>query len=236
KPYALLLLLAVPALWPSALAGLPRTNDGLPHLFRTVELDQLVRAGIFFPRWAPHLVWDYGYPVFDFFPYGAHALVEGLHLAGLSLLTAYNLAGGLALLASGWFAYRLGREHFGETAGLIAGVAYLYSPYLLYDNYIRGSLPESLALALLPLALLYLRRAVRGDRPAAAWAGLALAAAIFAHHGVMLQVMPFVGLYAVWEMIIGNWKLVSGKTRLLVTRYRLLFTNYRLLFLPFALA
>ncbi len=229
KPYALLLILALPALWPSALPGLPRSNDGLAHLFRTVELDQLVRAGVLLPRWAPDLVLGFGYPVFNFFPYGAHYLVEALHLLGFGLLTAYNLAGALCLLASGWFASRLGREHFGHTAGLVAGVAYLYSPYLLYDNYVRGSLPESLALALLPLALLYLRRAVRGDRPAAAWAGLALAGAILAHQGVMLQAMPFVGLYGLWEMVSGNWELAIGKWKLLIT-------NYQWLVLPFLLA
>ena len=236
KPYALLLLLAVPALWPSALPGLPRTNDGLPHLFRAVVLDQLVRAGVFFPRWAPQLVWGYGYPVFNFFPYAAQYLVVGLHLAGLTLLASYNLAGALALLASGWFAYRLGREHFGETAGLVAGVAYLYSPYVLYDNYVRGSLPESLALALLPLALLYLRRAVRGDRAAAGWAGLALAAAIFAHHGVMLQAMPFVALYAAWEMVLNNRKRLAGQAASMLARTRLLLTHDLLLVAPFVLA
>jgi hypothetical protein len=236
KPYALLTILALPALWPTALAGIPRTNDNLDHFFRAVELDQLVRAGIFFPRWAPHLVLNFGYPVFDFFPYEAHYLVEALHLVGLNFLTAYNLAGALALLASGWFAFRLGREHFGLAGGLVAGVAYLYSPYLLYDNYVRGSLPESLALALLPLALLYLRRAVRGDRPAAACASLALGAAILAHHGVMLQAIPFVGGYAVWEMVSGNWRLESRDWRLKIGNWKLLITNYQLLLLPFILA
>ena len=105
KPYALICLLALPALWPAALAGIPRTNDGLAHLFRTVELDQLVRAGVLLPRWAPDLVLGFGYPVFNFFPYASHYLVEVLHLLGLSFLTAYNLAGALALLASSWFAY-----------------------------------------------------------------------------------------------------------------------------------
>ncbi len=236
KPYVLLLLLALPALWPSLPAGIPRTNDSLDHLFRVVELDQLVRSGILFPRWAPHLVWNFGYPVFNFFPYEAHYLVEGLHLLGLSFLAAYNLAGALALLASGWFAFRLGREHFGQTAGLVAGVAYLYGPYLLYDTYVRGSLPESLALALLPLALLYLRRAARGDRTAAAWAGVTLAAAILAHHGVMLQAMPFVAGYAVWEQIISNWKLVKRNWNAVIGNWKLLFTNYQLLLLPFFLA
>ena len=92
KPFALLFLLALPALWPSALPGLPRTNDSLAHLYRTVELDQLVRAGVLLPRWAPDLVLGFGYPVFNFFPYASHYLVEALHLLGVGLLTAYNLA------------------------------------------------------------------------------------------------------------------------------------------------
>src|SRR5262249_40875972 len=138
--------------------------------------------------------------------------------------------------------YHLGREHFDEPAGLVAGVAYLYSPYLLYDNYVRGSLPENLALALLPLALLGLRRAARGNRAAAACGGLALGAAIFAHHGVMLQAMPFVGLYALWEHL--SCKLQTGSlskavdwpVRGFALRFQWLVTNYQLLVLPFVLA
>ena len=147
QPYVLLSLLALPALWPLGGPGLPRTNDALTHVYRAVELDALMRAGVFFPRWAPDLVHGYGYPVFNYFPYLAHVLVVALHGLGLNFLTAYNAACGLALLASAWWAFRLGREHFGEAAGLVTGVAYLYSPYLLYDTYIRGSLPENLALA-----------------------------------------------------------------------------------------
>jgi hypothetical protein len=235
KPYGLLFLLSLPALWASGGAGIPRTNDNLTHFYRTVELDQLVRAGILFPRWAPHLVFNFGYPIFDFFPYEAHLLVEGLHLLGLSFLSAYNLAGALVLLASAVFAFQLGREHFGARAGLVAGVAYLYSPYILYDTYIRGALPESLALALLPLVLLLLRRAVRGNRAAVAWASLAMAADLFAHHGVMLQAMPFVGLYAFWESgslrsAVSHWKTSRPARRL-----QLLIANYQLLITPFVL-
>ena len=201
QPYLLLALLALPALWPLAGPGLPRTNDNLTHLFRVVELDALLRAGVLFPRWAPDLVHGYGYPIFNYFPYLAHALVEALHLLGLNFLTAYNAACGLALLASAWLAYRLGRAHFGHLPGLVAGVAYLYSPYLLYDTYIRGSLPENLALALLPLVLLQLRQAAQGRQPALAYAALALAAALFSHHGVMLQAMPFLVAYAVLQSL-----------------------------------
>ncbi|MDW8327396.1 MAG: hypothetical protein RMK99_12575, partial [Anaerolineales bacterium] len=151
--------------------------------------------------WAPDLAFGYGYPVFNYFPYSSHYLVALLILTGLSALTAYKIICAAALVGSAWSAYAFGHELFDESsAGLVTGVAYLYSPYLLYDAHIRGSVPESLALALLPLALLHLRRAAYGQARSAVWAGLALAACIFAHHGVTLQVMPFLAAYAAFEL------------------------------------
>ncbi len=198
-PLVVLTLLALPALWPWLHPGLPRTNDALPHLYRAVQLDAVVGQGIFLPRWAPDLVWGYGYPVFNFFPFLSHYLVVGLHRLGLDFLPAYQAAGALTLWLTAWTAFAFGRDLFGEPAGLAAGVAYLYSPYILYDTYIRGSLPESLALALLPLAFLHLRRAARGAARSVAWAALAIAGGLLAHNGVSLQVMPFLAAYAVYE-------------------------------------
>lgn len=211
RPYLLLALFALPAIWPFFHPGLPRSNDHLTHFYRVVELDRLVRAGVFIPRWAPDLVHGYGYPVFNFiFPLG-HGIVEVFHLLGLNLLAAYKATLTLILLCSAWFAYRLGREYFGEAAGLVTGLAYLYSPYLLYDMHVRGSLTESLMLALLPLALLHLRRAARGHRASVAWAGVAVAACVLAHHATMLQAMPFLVVYALFEAVMHlrrrDWRL-----------------------------
>lgn len=211
QPYLLLALFALPAIWPFFHPGLPRSNDHLIHFYRVVELDRLVRAGVFFPRWAPDLVHGYGYPVFNFVFSLAHGIVEVFHLLGPNLLAAYKATLTLILLCSAWFAYRLGREYFGEGAGLVTGLAYLYSPYLLYDIHVRGSLTESLMLALLPLALLHLRRAARGHRPSVAWAGVAVAACVLAHHATMLQAMPFLVVYALFEAVIHlrrrDWRL-----------------------------
>lgn len=209
-PYALLAILALPALWPLlqpdlppvVVGGLPRTNDMLIHYYRVVELDALARQGVLLPRWAPHLALGYGYPVFNFFFYLAHYLVEALHLLGLNLLTAFKAALALILVGTAWSAYRLGRDHFREAAGLVTGVAYLYSPYILYDVYIRGSLTEPLALALLPLALWTLRRAAQNQTVSAVvWAGLAIAFCLLAHHGVTLQALPLMIAYALVEAI-----------------------------------
>jgi hypothetical protein len=203
--YFLLSLFLIPALWPLTHPGLPRANDHLPHYFRAVQLETLVRAGDFLPRWAPDLVFGYGYPVFNFFPYLAHYGVVILSLCGFEFLTAYKLACGLVLLLSGWSAYALGRELLGERAGFITGLAYALSPYVLYDLHTRGSLPENLALALMPLALLNLRRAAHGQRLAGAWAALSLAASLLAHNGITLQAMPFILAYAGFEALSQSW-------------------------------
>ncbi len=196
----IVLLLCAPAAWPFFQPELARTNDTLPHLYRAIQLDALVGAGAFFPRWAPDLVFGYGYPVFNFFPYLAHYLIVAAHRLGLDFVAAYQAAGAFTLALSAGAAWALGRELDGEAAGLAAGVAYAYSPYLLYDAHIRGSLPESLALALLPLALLFLRRAARGQAAAGGWAGLAIAGCLLAHNGVSLQAMPFLLAYALFEV------------------------------------
>ena len=201
-----LALLTLPAAWPYFQAGLPRTNDQLTHFYRAVQLNALVGAGEWLPRWAPDLVFGYGYPVFNFFPFLSHLLVVGAHRLGLDFLTAFQAVCALVLLASAWTAYAYGREVFGTAAGVVTGVAYLYSPYLLYDAHIRGSLPESLALALLPLALLFLRRAARGHAPSVAWAGLVIGAMLFSHHGVSLQTLPFLGVYALFEFARMYWR------------------------------
>lgn len=207
-PYVLLLLLCLPALWPLWQAGLPRSNDHLPHLYRALQLAELLRAGVWLPRWAPDLAFGYGYPVFNFFPYLAHLLIAGLHLLGPDLLTAYKLITAATIVGSAWAAFMFARELWGEAGGLAAGVAYAYSPYVLYDVHIRGSVPETLALMLMPLALRHLRRAARDGSPhSVAWAALAIAGCLLAHNGVSLQALPFLGLYGLaeaWQA--GRWR------------------------------
>src|SRR3990172_9212667 len=107
KSYALLALMALPALWPFFQPGLPRTNDNLTHLYRAVALEAAMGGGTWYPRWSPDLVHGYGYPVFDLFTPIPHHLVVLIHRLGLDFLTAYKVASILALLFAAWFAWEL---------------------------------------------------------------------------------------------------------------------------------
>jgi hypothetical protein len=126
-------------------------------------------------------------------------LAEAIHWLGPDLLTAYKLALGVTLIGAAWSAAALGLDWFASpAAGVVAGIAYLYSPYMLYDAHIRGSLPETLALAFLPLVLLFVRRAAQGQGAAIGWGALTVAGMVLAHNGVSVQVLPFVGLFGLW--------------------------------------
>ncbi len=183
--------------------GLPRTNDALPHLYRVVALDRLVQAGQLWPRWSPDLVHGYGYPVFNFFPALSHWLVELLHLLGLELTAGFRLAMALHFWLAAAGAYFLGRAWFSAGAGWAAAIAYAYSPYLLYDAHVRGSLPETQALALLPWLLLALWRSAQGPRRWVVLAAGIFAAMFLSHYGMMFQVFLLTGF---WLLALGWWR------------------------------
>ena len=155
-----LALLAVPAASPYFLPGVPYTNDLPSHLSRSYFFRRAVEWGGLWPRWSPDLVFGHGYPVFNFFPSLFHWVVNLVHMLGLPLTTAYRLVIYAHFLGAAAAGYFLGRVIFkSQAAGWGAALVFTYSPYLLYDAHVRGSGPETQALALLPLLILALWKA-----------------------------------------------------------------------------
>ncbi len=154
-----LAMLVIPAASPYFLPGIPRTNDLSPHLMRTLFWGEAASYSGLWPRWSAELVYGYGYPVFNFFPSLFHASTQLLYQIGLPLLTTYRVMVYLHFLLAALGSYLLGKEIFhSQLAGWGAAVVYVYSPYLLYDALVRGSAPETQALALLPLLILAIWR------------------------------------------------------------------------------
>lgn len=179
-----LALFAIPAFYPLLNEGLTASFDGRTHLLRLAALANAVAEGIYLPRWLPAMQLGYGYPVFNFYPPGAYYLALLPSLFGLSLYWSYALGFVLAILWAGagatLLAYDVVRRHLADDAptqevnssvwptlvpALVVGVAYMYAPYLLVNVYIRGSLPEALAQALLPWVLWSGRRLLITARP-----------------------------------------------------------------------
>lgn len=167
------------------------------HLFRLLEIDYLARQLVLVPRWAPDLLYGYGYPVFDFVPHLPYYATEVLHVMGLSLVHSTLLSFGLSLLASGVAMYFFVKDSFGTNAGLLAAVGYMYAPFHLYDILFRGHLPGAWAMVLYPLVLWSISRLARRGRVFCfVCSALAYAACLLTHNPANFIFAPFLLFYA----------------------------------------
>lgn len=190
----LFLLLSLAAV-PTFAAGLACSDDILPHLYRSVQFDLNWRHGRPFLQWAPDLMRGYGYPIFAFYAPLTYVLVQLAHLLGPDLGTVYQWAFWAALPVAGWGMYVWARAYCGRGGAFVAGVAYTFAPYLLYNVTIRGALPEGLAMAFLPWVLYTAERATsRPTRRTVATAAMALALLILTHNVVALFALPLLVL------------------------------------------
>ncbi len=214
-PYLALTLFTAIAAGPLARAEMTCSDDGPFHLFRAVELGALIRAGHFFPRWSPHMAQGYGYPFYNFYAPLSSYLVVALQGVGLEYPAALKLAFALGLWLAGVAAFLFVRDEWGERAGVIAGIAYLFAPYLAYDVLFRANLAESFAFVWPPLILWSLRRALQTpDARIGIWTlsergvGSCLYAALILTHNIFaLLVSPlFAGYLALVAWQNRSWK------------------------------
>jgi hypothetical protein len=197
---ALITLLAIPAIQPLLRGVLTCGFDNVFHLWRAVQIEALLRQGVLFSRWAPHMAHGYGYPLYQFqSPFSAY-LAAGLHLAGMDWDWALNGIYALAVLASGWAAWLLARDLWGEKGAIVTAVATLYAPYHAYVTLYRASLSETVAWAIVPLVLWGLRRwQVEKTRLGLATAVFTFILLIFTHDVTAYAFLPFM---AGWVIVI----------------------------------
>ncbi|MCI0394303.1 MAG: hypothetical protein L0322_05135 [Chloroflexi bacterium] len=172
RPGWLLLIFAVPAIWPFVANGLPVADDGFVHLLRLALFGEQISQGVLYPRWIPELVFGYGYPLFYFYGPTMYYLGQGLVALGLTVGQALIGVYCLLILTAGYGMYWLANDLFGGNtgpsrwAGLVAAIAYIYAPYLLTNIYIRGSLGEVGAQVLIPWVFWTFRRLLNDNNPA----------------------------------------------------------------------
>jgi 6-pyruvoyl-tetrahydropterin synthase related domain len=229
-PPLLVSLFALFAAQPLFVDQLTCSDDSAFHIGRAVNLEALIRAGHFFPRWSPYMAHGFGYPFFNYYaPLSSYVLVL-IHNLGFIYPNALYIAFGISLWLAGLATYALARDWFGEAAGVAAAVVYLSAPYFAYDILFRGNLAESFALIFPPLILFALHRALRPvatGTPLRAslftrWlflAALAFAGLLYTHNATALAAAPLFAAYVAllaftqrdWRVLIrGGLSLVFG--------------------------
>ncbi|HEY80124.1 MAG TPA: hypothetical protein G4O05_03465 [Caldilineae bacterium] len=172
-------------------------HDARHDVYFILQYNITWNEGVLFPRWSPDWAFGYGYPFFNIYAPGATFLGTLLYRTlHLSLENAVKATFIVTLLISAWGMWLFVRDWLDERAALVAAAAYVYAPYHLLDVYVRAAMAENLALALLPLSLWAVRRAVFRPGPLTiALTALTYAAIHLSSNLVALLFTPVLGLY-----------------------------------------
>ncbi|MGI6278775.1 MAG: glycosyltransferase [Patescibacteria group bacterium] len=141
------------------------SHDAFFHLIRLSEFDKAVRAGQIPPRWAPGLAAGLGAPIFNYFYPLVYYLGQAIHFLGFSLAASVRTLFVFGFLVGFTSVFLFLKRHFSHLASFIGALFYVFAPYTFINIYVRGNLPEFLALMILPGVFYFGERASLKERP-----------------------------------------------------------------------
>jgi len=204
----LLLILTLPAVFPLFHPGFFPSDDGEWMVIRLTDFHRSFVSGQIPVRWAARLNYSYGYPVFNFlYPLSLY-IGEFFHLLGFNFVDSIKLVFIFSFFLSGIFMYLFVNKLWGNLAGLVSAVLYIYSPYRFLDAYVRGSIGECLAFVFFPLiflSLFYLKQKEVSFRYLVLGA-ISLAGLIMSHNIMAMLFLPLVLTYTFLLIIQQRYK------------------------------
>ncbi len=186
--------------------GFPVTHDTQDHIARIANFYQNLLQGNFIPRWAGNLNYGYGHPILEFlYPLPSY-IVSLLHFIGFSLVDATKIVYGFGMITSGLTMYLFIRAMWGEEAGVIGGILYMYAPYKFVDLYVRGDIGENTAFVFLPLVFWGIYKLSKTHKKRyVLLSSLFLALLILSHNAVSLMMMPLILCFMLYLWWIEKW-------------------------------
>lgn len=180
-------------------SGLHPTHDGEYHVIRFYEFDQVLRSGVFYPRWAPDLNNGFGVPLFNFVYPLPNYVASFFHMFGQSFIDAFKMNMAVATFLGAVFMYLWAKEFWGRLGGVVSSVLYSFAPYRFVDIYVRGSVGEVWAMAFAPLVLWSITKTIRSnDLRFAPLISLSISFLIFSHNILALLFCGFSLIYTLF--------------------------------------
>ena len=169
--------------------GMFVADDGNWMIIRFAAFYHALRAGQFPVRFLPQLNFGYGYPVPTFLYPGFMYLGVPFKAMGLTFTTTIKVLFGLSVLGFAVSTYLWLWQRFSRRTAYLATIVGLFTPYLLYDIYGRGSLGEVMAIAVVPFIFLML------ERKQLLWTGIGIFLLLLFHNTLALLFLPLILLY-----------------------------------------
>ena len=184
--------------------GFYSSHDGEHQLARQYIFDQGLKDGQIPVRFSRQLYNGYGYPLFMFtyrLPFYAG---EVFRLAGFSFVDSVKTVFLIAYILSGltmfWFARR-----WGNFAGVIAAILYMWAPYRFSVMFVRAALGEHTAAVFVPLLFGSISSGKKVKINVVS--GVVAIAGLFLSHAMMAQIVLL--MFIPWA--VGNWWLSKEK-------------------------
>lgn len=180
------------------------THDGEYHIIRIVEFSRMLGSGNLFPRWAPTLNSGYGVPVFQYNYALPNYIGSFLRLFTHDAVYAFQTAMGVGyiILVIGIFLWL--RSIFGVYPALIGATVGAFVPYIFVDMYVRGSIGEIWATALLAFSLFFI------ERKRYVLFAFSYACLILSHNILGMLYTPFLLLYTLLRDKKALWSILGG--------------------------
>lgn len=194
KNYLLIALFTIPLLWNLLKPGFYTSHDGEWMAIRLTAFHDAFRQGQFPVRWLPRLNHGYGYPVANFLYPLPFYLAEPIYFLTGNPATAIQFIMAISIISMtlGMFAllsrYSLFTVHYSLPA-IVGSFTYVYSPYVAFNLYQRGSLGEIVAMGIVPWIFVGVSR---NKLPLAA---ILTAGLILSHNVVAILFLPLILIY-----------------------------------------
>ena len=125
------------------------THDGEYHIIRIVEFAKMIQQGYLFPRWAPTLNSGYGIPIFNFHYPLPNYIGSLVRVFTHDAVYAFQISMGLGYILAALGSFLWLTSLYGTFAGMLGAIVGAYVPYWFVDIYVRGSIGEVWAIAIL---------------------------------------------------------------------------------------
>lgn len=130
-------------------------DDFAFHRMRLEGYYQAVKHGSFFPKIFPDMANGYGYAADLFYPSLLLLPYVFLRFLNFTYIQSYYGYQTLIILATFFISYKAGSKILKDSqSGFLFSLVYTTATYRLVDQFIRGALGETLAFAVMPIALL----------------------------------------------------------------------------------
>lgn len=192
--YFLLIIFCLPLLWNLLRPGFYVSDDGEWMAIRLTAFHQSLKEGQFPVRWVRRLNHEYGYPVFNFLYPLPFYLAEPIYMETHDPTMAIKTIMGLSVVSMALGMYLVMKSK-GEIPALAAALIYIYSPYIAFDLYQRGSFGEIVAMGIVP----WIFWSIRTKR--FPLASLLIAGLVMSHNVVAVLFFPLVVLYCLLQSL-----------------------------------